>query len=856
MDPSPVCPIAKRPSQSGKMPRRKVNRELPRVCVPTHMVWKSVFRRLARSPIFSLTFCVLLTCGIASNTALLTLVDAICFRPLSVPHPEQLVRVVQRVPDGRERTVFPYMFYEALRDRSSAFAHVAGELDEQVVMSKAIAPEMIHVHLVTPGFFQLFSVPALYGRRLVSGDETASSTTPPAVLSYFFWRQEFSASQGAIGQTIDLDGHPFVVVGVMPRSFNGLSADASPEVRVPFRALSLLAKDKHETINPFVSISARLKPGTNRLEAETQTIAIWRQAITRYWPQMYPDSPAADASLNEDMRLGVGLESGRRGVSEYRSRYGTGWFVLALSSLVFEIMLCANLATIVLSRNIAYSNDIATRIALGATRRRVLTELLLEGAVLAMIGAAAGITCAYGLVPVLTLALPPIRDLMNSHITTALVVGRDFRPLVIGSVLSLISYFAFGLAPAVYASARAVTVGLQSGRMSRSLRGQNSLLFIQVVICTLLMACAGMLSRTVLKLRQVNVGFDSPHVVSFTVDPRLVGYTQQNITTFVSSVTENIKQLPSVVSVGSARFPVMRGSGMKLTVMPDGTPMPESMPPNTSVNSVSPSYFQTMGVRLIAGRPFSRMPVGKQSSSIDVLINQAFAQRFFPNTSPLGRHFGTRRDQALFEIQGVVSDAKLRSVREPIQPTFYTNELGPDRVLLYVRTAGTPSSIIEPVRKLIYSLDPRLPVTDVHTLAEEIDLSIADDRLNAWLANVFALFAIVLSALGVFGLVALIGHLRRKEIAIRLALGATRTDIMEVVGRGLAIILTIGIAFGLSVLVIVAKFLQSLLYGISTFDPSSIVISIVGIAFVALVAASIPLARAAYIDPAAALHEP
>jgi hypothetical protein len=331
------------------------------------MILKSATQRLARSPRFAFGFAALLACGIGPATALLSVIDAVCFRPLTAVKPSELIRVVQREPGARPQIKFPYMFFQALGERSADFSSIAGQLDEEVVISQPTPSEAIHAHLVTPQFFSMLGVPVLYGRTLVAADENDSSDTPPAVLSYSFWNRKFNSDPRAIGQTILLNGHAFVVVGVMPRSFNGFSADTTPEVRVPFRALALLVLDKSHVVNPFVTIAARLKPGVGRSQAEVAALTIWRQAIVRYWNGIDPSAQWTRENLEEDLRLGVQLESNKRGFSVLRDSFGEAWTLLGLFDLVLVILLCTNLATIILARNAANANELALRLALGAT---------------------------------------------------------------------------------------------------------------------------------------------------------------------------------------------------------------------------------------------------------------------------------------------------------------------------------------------------------------------------------------------------------------------------------------------------------------------------------------------------------
>jgi predicted permease len=820
------------------------------------MILKLALRRLLRSPLYAAGLIALLGLGIGSATALLAVVDAICFRTLDAPHPEQLVRFAQLASVPRPQTEFPRMFFEALRDRSTDFSSVAAQLDEEVVIAKPAPSAQIHVHLVTPQFFSMFGVPALYGRTLLPADENNSSESPPAVLSYPFWKSRFNADRRALGQTISLNGHAFVIVGVMPPAFTGISADTTPEVRVPLRALPLLAANPAEIVNPFVTIAARLKPGVSLATAQAATLTIWRQAITAYWTQQARSGDWAKENLADDLRLGIQVLNNARGASLLRDRYGAGWILLGVSALILVVLLSANLATIMLARNAADASGIAVRLALGATRAHVLRLLLAESALLAAVGGAAGIVLGYLLIPFLLAALPPLRDYATSHLSVALFVGHDARPFLFGILLTVGAFLGFGLAPAIHSSRVPLTAGLKSRHVSGRMGAQRRLLALQIAICTVLLGCSGLLVRTLAQLRSLDPGFDAARIVSFTVSPHLVGYTADQANHLRQQLTTRVAQLPGVDSVATSRIPLMRGSGLKMIVAPVGTTVPANEPLNVTLDPVSGNYFQTMGLLLIEGRTFLKSPQARADKVSEAVVNQAFVRRFFPAVDPLGRHFGPRGEDG-FLIVGVVTDSKFRSLREPLLPVMYADDSfsSNDRIVLYVRTATRPAALIEPVRKIFSALDPLLPVSDVVTLTQELDASVAAERLNASLASAFALFAAILAGLGLYGLMALVVTQKRRTLAIHLAVGAPRASLAGLVLREFIAAIALGAAAGLVAVLFLGFSIRTLLYGVPPVGPISILTPAFGVALVALLASLGPMLAATRVDPTAALHD-
>jgi predicted permease len=399
---------------------------------------------------------------------------------------------------------------------------------------------------------------------------------------------------------------------------------------------------------------------------------------------------------------------------------------------------------------------------------------------------------------------------------------------------------------------------LRGARSSGGWRGRQAVVVFQIALCTLLLAGAGLLVRTFEQLHGLDAGFDRDHVVTFTADPSLSGYTAPQEQALLSALTARVRELPGVVTVALAGLGVMRSRGIGMTVALVGQqPSPADFL-NTNLNAVSPEYFATMGIRLVAGRDFTGADDPKARPG-KVVVNQAFVRRFFPSVDPLGQRFGAGPPQRvvnlIFEIIGVVSDAKYRSMREPMMPTVYQLSHEFDSVVLHVRTQGRPEAIIQPVRQALTALDPAVPFVEISTLAEEVDASTAAERLTAALASIFGTIAALLTAVGLYGLLAYVVAQRRREIGIRMALGAQTVDIGVLVGRQALAMVAGGMVLGLGAAAAAAQWMRSLLYGVAPSDPGSLAAAAVFVALVAAIAIAIPVARAAHIEPAAALRQ-
>jgi predicted permease len=413
----------------------------------------------------------------------------------------------------------------------------------------------------------------------------------------------------------------------------------------------------------------------------------------------------------------------------------------------------------------------------------------------------------------------------------------------------------FGIAPAVAAARVSLDSVLRGARSAGGWRGRQFLLVLQIALCTLLLAGAGLLVRSFRQLRDMDAGFASAQVVTFTANPSLSGYTDEQTTRLRAALLARVRQIPGVDSAAASARAVMRGSGVKTTVAPAGQRVDRGDFLNTSFNAVTPDYFDAMGMHIVAGRALADSDSGSRKPA-PVVVNQTFARRFFPGENPLGRRFGTGSGVATeaFEIVGVVKDARYRSLREPIPPTYFQLLADGDFVLC-VRTHWRPESLIQPVRQALAALDPAMPFTEVRTLAEEVDDSAAPERLTAVLASIFGLFAALLAAVGLYGLLAFAVAQRQREIGIRMALGAQPGAIARLVGGQALVLVAVGVALGLGGALLMAPMAGALLYGVGPADPGSLAAAAGVVARVAALAAFVPAARAARVDPAVALRD-
>jgi predicted permease len=818
-------------------------------------------RMLKKSPGFTLVTAGLLAIGIGASSLMFSAFESVWLRPLPVHHPEELVRLVQKTPQLGTRSYFIYPYYRALAEHSTTLSAVFGEYEMLVAMNDPAPSEQVRIHLATPEFFQALGVEALYGRALTLDDGTDRPGAVPAVLSYGFWQRRFHADRAALGQTIALHGHPFTIVGVMPREFNGVTADTAPDVRVPLRALPLLANSEREgkIENVTLDLAGRLRPGVTPQRAHAECLAIWRSAMEEYGRQGGDLGPRW---VENELSRGMDLDPLERGVSILRDKFGGALELLTISVGLLLLMVCANVAGLLLAGAAARRGEIAVRLALGATRMRLVRQMLTESLLLTALGAAAGWMLAWILAPLLVGALPPIRDLSTARMPLSLNLAPDGRVILVSLAAALLTAGLFGLAPALSASRASLDSVLRGFRSSRGWGGRRALVVFQVALCTLLLAGAGLLVRTLDQLRNLDPGFDREHVVTFTVYPNLSSYTEPQTKSFWQALTARVREVPGVVSVAAASRPVMRGSGVKSTVAAVGQKASRADFLNTSMNWVSPEYFDTMGMRILDGRGLTAADIRSPdlrgaASPMPVVVNEAFARHFFPDGRALGGRFGNGMDVAVradFEVAGIVRDAKYRSLREPMTPTYYM-ATDTNFSVLCVSARSAPEQLVQPVRQALAALDPSLPFTEIHTLAEEVEASAAPERLTAALATIFGFFATILAAVGIYGLLAFAVEQRRREIGIRMALGARPSEILAMLSLQAGAMVSSGLILGLAGALATGRWARVLLYGVAPSDPLSLVLAAVLVALVSAAATAIPAVRAARVPPASTLRQ-
>jgi predicted permease len=790
----------------------------------------------------NLTIVALLALGLGSATLLYTAMVRLLLDPLPGLQAENLVRLAVKRPKVVSRS-FPVTLYEAAAGMQS-FTGLAAESDFDTALTSAESSRRIVAGMVSDNYFTVLGAHAALGRELTAAWEHGAADAVPVVLSHRFWMRAFAGSSAALGRTINLAGRPFTVTGVMPQNFYGTALDSSPDLWIPFAAQPLLSQKSLRDPEPdrAFNIIGRLRDGVSLAQAQSE------------FTILYEHQEAAAKDTNPGQGI---LEPIAQGAFHLHDQFARALALLMSGIAVFLVIVCANVASLLLLRAARRERETAIRMALGAGRGNVLARALTESLSLGLAGAAVALACAYLLAPAVARLLPysytplPV-SLAPDWIISLMAIG-------IAVAISLI----FGFAPAWHALQIAPQRALRGGSSTRrSGASSRVLLVVQTALTLVLLVAAGLLLRTFETLRSTRPGFDTGHIVTFTVDPSMAGKTGAPAAQVAAELERRVRQLPAVRDAGFATAEPLHRIGLKTSVGPPGHRISDAEFLNTSMNSVSSSFFSTMGIPILAGRVFSPADA-QRASPMPVVVNQAFARHFYPGQDPVGKIFGQGVPgevvSAKFVVIGLAGDAKYRTLRETPPPTYYapleTSEDWDSTLFLYVRTRGEPQSVIGAVRDVLFHLDARLPFFDVVTMQEQIAESLWQERMLAFLAAALSLCAILMAAAGLYALLSYDSNQRQREFGIRAAVGARRIDVAALVLRDLLRILVPGMAVGLVSSYFLARLLSSTLYNIRPDDSISLASAVALILLIGVVAGWRPIYTAIRTDPAIVLRD-
>jgi len=826
-------------------------------------------RQLRKSPGFTLTVIVTLALGLGANAAVFTLFDQVLLRMLPVERPRELVRFVWTGGfsgsgssfGGDINNYFSYPMYKDLRDQNQVFAGMLAAEKTSVGLSWHNQAENKDAEIVTGNYFQLLGLKPTLGRLLTPQDDTAKNANPVVVLSYEYWKARFAASRDVAGQTVLINGHPFTILGVAPENFQSAIGGYRPglfipvsmvETAIPWRA-PLNDLTNHQSI--WLTLVARLKPGIGATQAEAGLGPLWH-SLRAYELTLYKSrSEHFKKDFLDNSRLQVVDDS--TGFSPGRTELKTPLIILMSMAGLLVAMCAINIATLLLLRAAGRAREMSMRYALGAKRSRIVSQLLVEGGLLGLAGAAAG------------LALAPAVATMLVRLLTSADPGEepysasiDTRVLLFMLGISLVVSLLFSIAPVLHflRPDLAQTLRQNAGTASKaSQRFRKVAVGAQIALSVLLLGGAGLFVRTLDNLRHQSVGFDTGHLATFSLDPTNSGYGEDRTPQIVTNALEALRQIPGVTNVSATTDPELTGDTERSSFTVQGYKPSEDERLHFEEPWVAPGYFATLRQPLLAGREFT--PADTQPAPKVAIVNLAFAKRFYGSAqNALGRALGEGRGNDVkldTTIVGVVGDIKHADLRtDPVPEVYrsYQQEPHPGGVQVYARTAQAPENVGTAIRQTIHQLDPALVVEGLRSMEVQVNNSASDERALAFLAIGFSVLAMVLAAVGLYGVLAYSTEQRTREIGVRLALGAQRSGVVVLVVREMAIIAAIATAIALPSVVALARLFRSQLYGVTTFDPITLAGAVILTAVMVTLAAALPARRAAAVEPMQALR--
>ena len=794
-------------------------------------------RLLTKSPSFTLIAVLTLALGIGANTAIFTVVNAVLLRPLPFQDPSRLVLIA-------EKSSFPvistsFQNFSDWRDQSTSFERMQAVRSAAITLTGAGEPERLNIQMATAGLFSMLGINAQVGRTFLPEEDHAGGT-PVVILSYALWQRRFGGSQEILGRPINLDTRPYTVVGVLPAGFQILQP---ADVWVPFAPWAATLPDDRNW-HPGIIALGRLKPGVTREQADTEMIG-----ITKRLEQQYPD-------------YNTGTSANVIGLQDQIVQNSRPALVLLLGAVSFVLLIaCVNVANLLLARAAARGREVAIRTAMGAGRTRVIRQLLTESVILSLFGGVFAVLLAWA-------SLGPLLKLASGSVPQGTTVSLDPWVLCFTLGVALVTGLLFGIVPALRTTRLDLRETLNEGtRGSTAGPGQHrlrgALVAMEIALAMLLLVGSGLLLRSFQRMQEVPPGFQPDHllVADIPLSPTAYAKPEQRYE-FFDRLVERAKTLPGVRSAAAASFLPVSGGGSIIHFNITGRP-PKS--PREFIaagyRTITPSYLETLGVPLMQGRLFTY--ADNEKAPAVVLINTTMAHTFFPNENPLGKRLqlGALPDQQIptMEIVGVVGDVRPGVGLDP-QSEMYLPYRQADLVLpvfqlsVVLRTAADPLTETSALRSALSQIDPNQPLVRVRTMEDNMASTVAQPRFRAWLIAIFAALALVLAAVGVYGVMSYTVTQRTIEIGVRVSMGAQPENIFRIiVGEALRLALT-GVAVGLIAALALTRLLRTFLFGISPYDPATFFRGALLLTLVALAASYFPARRATQVDPLVALR--
>jgi putative ABC transport system permease protein len=821
-------------------------------------------RQLKKAPAFTLTAILTLALGIGANTAIFTVFNQVLLRMLPVPRPQELVRLSFIGSDrghigvfgGTDKDFFSYPMYRDLRDKNTVFSGLLANDETQVGAVWKYQPELLSAEIVSGNYFDVLGVKSAVGRLLVPSDDVVKEGSPVVVLSYDYWKTRFNSSSDAVNQTLLINGHPFTIVGVAAAGFSSAINGYTPKIFVPMTMKPQVMPgrdDLEDHRSRWLNIVGRLKPEVSATTAAAAMTTLWRSLRTEELNTM----PTISAQFREHFvaKSSIVLTDDAKGFSPLRDSLRTPLMILMVMVLLLAAMTCVNLTSLLLVRASAREREFAVRYALGAARGRILRQMLIEGLLLGTLGGALGLALAPTAAAMLVRRISESGDLPFSVAPTGTVFGFN---LALSVGISLL----FSMAPAWQMMRPGLNESLRqqsASTLGAAQRFRRTAIAIQIGLSVLLLSGAGLFVRTLHNLKAQDMGMTTDHLVELGISPTMAGYAQKDAIPLQDRIRAVLRGLPGVQVAGGTSDPVLADDDTQSNITIEGYAAKADEDVDVETPWITPGYFAALGIPLIAGRDLAEADT--TGAPRVAVVNQSFAVKYFGSPQKaLGHSIAQGAGDKVkldTQIVGVVGDAKQHGVREGVVRTLYrpfAQNLGANNLVFYVRTEQAPEAAENTIRAALHGLDPKLVADSMKTMDEQIDANVSNERIIALLAVSFALVALLTTAVGLYGVLAYATAQRTREIGIRMALGAQRIAVVQLVLMDMVKIAAVGIAVALPVSVALSRFLRSQLFEVQPFDPGTLIACIAVTAIMVIVAAALPAQRAASVEPTQALR--
>jgi predicted permease len=819
-------------------------------------------RSFRRSPVFAASAIACLALGIGANTAIFSLLDQVLLRSLPVADPERLVLfhtggqdMGRSMSDNQTAAVFSYPMYRDLRDRSRAFSGVISRASAPVSVAGPSATTRGTAEMVSGNLFEVLSVRAAIGRTLTKDDDMTPGAHPVIVLSYGYWMREFGGDPAILNRKLVVNGYPMTVVGVADGRFHGVLSGQTPDLYVPIAMKRQITPgwyglDDRQT--RWLNILARLKPGLSPERAQAGADSVWR-SVRADELATFPHMP--ERLQHEYLSRRLELHAASQGINELKESWRSPLLVVMAMVALVLLIACANVANLLMARAAGRRREVAIRLSIGARRAAILRQLLAESMLLSAAGGLAGLVLARWTAAGLLRLMP--EDVAGNWLLAAI----DARVLCFTVLVAAATGLVFGCAPlalfhGIELGPALKDQGSGAGSGLKQTRFRRGVVAAQVALALVLMIGAGLFARSIVNLMNTDPGFRPQNLLTFSVDPQLNGYDHAREVVFFRELQGRLSRVPGVESSGSAAMGPFGEGGRGANVTIEGYRARDDDEARSQWDTVSPWYFRTLGIPVVAGREFSDRD--DAASSKAVVVNDAFSKKYFGDRNPVGSHMTFGGGNVLDrEIVGVVRENRQGDLRHPPGPFVFVpypqdKDLG--RMTFYVRSYRGDAELAREVRSLVREMDGNLPVYNVKSMSVRIGQSLYTDRLIATLATAFGVLATLLAAVGLYGVIAYTVARRTAEIGIRVALGAVPRDVVWLVMREVLLVAGGGIAIGLPAALALGRVVESQLFGIHANDPAVFAAAALALAAAATLAGYVPARRALAIDPMRALR--